>query len=382
MTGRLPGDLASGVIAPRYRMDERPPRTLLWTDVQKILRSNSRSEPPGKRDFAILLLLAACGMGAAEVLALRLRDLDWRAGIVTFRRPKTHVLIELPLLPPIAKALTAYLQSERPPAPRISSVFLRKSVPYEPITSGAIRHRIRYYARVAGISARVIGAHAFRHSHSSRQIDSGASIKVVSDILGHRSASSTSVYVRVALKRLRTVGLPVLAMSQVFQSSIAGELNGFLRFKRSLGYGYKRGEFTLREFDRFLAGYATGNQQWQLDRAAIECLSSKPGRKPVSVSGDAAVLRQFYRYLRRSSDPGAIAEPIWPRLPTESPFVPFLLSEKDILNLLTLCVALKRPRFSNGALQGADSGPLLHRNSFRRSAPPARRGYPSRRPLR
>jgi integrase/recombinase XerD len=134
-------------------------------------------------------------------------------------------------------------------------------------------------------------------------------------------------------------------MSQVFQSSIAGELNGFLRFKRSLGYGYKRGEFTLREFDRFLAGYATGNRQWQLDRAAIEWLSSKPGRKPVSVSGDAAVLRQFYRYLRRSSDPGAIAEPIWPRLPTESPFVPFLLSEKDILNLLTLCVALKRPRF-------------------------------------
>ncbi len=209
ITGRLPIDLASGVIAPRYRIDERPPRTLPWTDVQRILRSISQAEPPGKRDYAILLLLAAYGVGAAEILALRLGDLDWRAGIVTFRRPKTHVSIELPLLPAIAKALTAYLQSERPPAARISSVFLRKSMPYEPITSGAIRHRIRYYARMAGISVRVIGAHAFRHSHASRQIDSGARIKVVSDILGHRSSSSTSVYVRVAVKRLRTVALPV-----------------------------------------------------------------------------------------------------------------------------------------------------------------------------
>jgi len=74
---------------------------------------------------------------------------------------------------------------------------------------GAIRHRIRYYAGLAGISTKVIGAHAFRHSHASRQIDSGANVKVVSDILGHRSSSSTSVYVRVALERLRAVALPV-----------------------------------------------------------------------------------------------------------------------------------------------------------------------------
>ena len=82
-------------------------------------------------------------------------------------------------------------------------------MPYEPMTSGAIRHRIQHYARLAGISTRVIGAHAFRHSHASRQIDAGANVKVVSEILGHRSSSSTSVYVRVALKRLRAVALPV-----------------------------------------------------------------------------------------------------------------------------------------------------------------------------
>jgi site-specific recombinase XerD len=209
MTGRLVTDLASGVIAPRYRTDERPPRTLPWRDVQRILHSISRSEAPGKRDFAIMLLLAAYGFGAAEVLAIRLEDLDWHAGVLKVRRPKTKVPIELPLLPAVAKALTAYLRWERPPVRSIQALFLRKNMPYEPMTSAAIRYRIRHYARLAGIPAKVIGAHAFRHSHASRQIDSGANVKVVSDILGHRSSSSTSVYVRVALKRLRTVALPV-----------------------------------------------------------------------------------------------------------------------------------------------------------------------------
>jgi integrase/recombinase XerD len=208
-TGRLQTDLSSGVMAPRFRVSERPPRTLAWQDVRRILRAIRRSKPPGKRDFAMLLLLATYGLGAAEVLGLRLDDLDWQAGILRARRPKTKVCIELPLLPSVAKALIAYLRWERPPAKGTVRLFLSKRMPYKPITSGAIRHRIRLYATQTGVSAKVIGAHAFRHSHASRQVDSGANLKVVSEILGHRSCASTSVYIRVALKRLRSVGLPV-----------------------------------------------------------------------------------------------------------------------------------------------------------------------------
>jgi integrase len=209
MTGRLTADLANGVIAPRFRIDERPPRCLPWSDVQKILRAIPRTEAPGRRDYAIVLLLATYGLGAAEVLGIRLEDVDWQGGVLRVCRPKTKVSIELPLLPAVAQALTAYLRWERPPAKPVQHIFLRENMPYERITSGAIRHRIRHYARLAGISTEVIGAHAFRHSHASRQIDSGANVKVLSDILGHRSSSSTSVYVRVALERLRSVALPV-----------------------------------------------------------------------------------------------------------------------------------------------------------------------------
>lgn len=208
-TGRLHPDLSKNVLSPRIGFMERPPRALPWGEIRRILRSIRQSEPPGKRDFAMLLMMATYGLGAAEVLSLRLEDLDWQNGILQVRRPKTAVLIELPLLPQVARALAAYIKAERPRAEQERHIFLRVNMPYKRLTSGGIRHRIRYYAREAGILAKVIGAHAFRHSHATRQVDAGANLKVVSDILGHSRSSSTSVYVRVALRRLRMVGLPV-----------------------------------------------------------------------------------------------------------------------------------------------------------------------------
>jgi integrase/recombinase XerD len=133
-------------------------------------------------------------------------------------------------------------------------------------------------------------------------------------------------------------------MSQIFQSPIAADLRKFLQFKRSLGYGYRRAEYTLHEFDRFLVGFAGRSPKWQLDLAAIAWLSSKPARKPVSVSMDAAVLRQLFTYLRRLPHLDVV-EPRWPSLPTESAFVPYHLTERDIVKLLGLCMALDRPAF-------------------------------------
>lgn len=133
-------------------------------------------------------------------------------------------------------------------------------------------------------------------------------------------------------------------IDKAFESPIAAELHGFLQFKRSLGFEYKRAEYAIREFDRYLCDYAKRIPRWQLDRAAIAWLSSKPQRKAVSVSMDAAVLRQMFAYLRRLPHL-CIVEPLWPQLPTESSFVPHYLSEEDVLHLLTLCKELKRPPF-------------------------------------
>jgi integrase len=188
---------------------EQPARVLPWQDVKRILASVQQSKSPGKRDFAMLLMMALYGLGAAELLALKLDDIKWQSGIIALRRPKTGVRFELPLLSPIARSLSAYLQDERPRYVETRRIFLSAVIPYKPLTSGGIRHRIREYAEEAGVAAKVIGAHAFRHTHASRQVDAGANLRVISDILGHRRPSSTSVYVRVALRRLKGVTLPV-----------------------------------------------------------------------------------------------------------------------------------------------------------------------------
>ena len=223
-------------------------------------------------------------------------------------------------------------------------MFLSKKMPYEPITSGAIRHRIRLYATQAGVSAKVIGAHAFRHSHASRQVDSGANLKVVSEILGHRSSSSTSVYIRVAMKRLRGVDCRCRD-EQDLPGSDCRRVARLPSVQAESGYGYGRAEFALREFDRFLSGLPGKIRGGNLIAPpSLGCRVSP--RKPVSVSMDAAILRQLFTYLRRLPHLHVV-EPHWPRLPTESTFVPHYLSESDVVKLLGLCADLKRPGVSS-----------------------------------
>lgn len=208
-SGTLRRDMAAMVEPPRIRFADRPVRTLPWGDVRRMFSKIERDRRIGKRDFAMLLMMATYGFGAAEVLSLRLEDVDWAANTIRVRRPKTGVAIELPLLSPVGRALATYLRSGRPPRIAAREIFVQHGMPHRPLTSGAIAHRVREYAGRAGIEAEVLGAHLLRHCHATRQIDGGANPKIVSDILGHRRPSSTSVYVRVALRRLRAAALPV-----------------------------------------------------------------------------------------------------------------------------------------------------------------------------
>lgn len=208
MTGRINGDLSSFVVAPRVRRMEQPPRALPWAHVQRLLRSVPRDRPIGLRDYALLLLLAAYGFGAAEAVALRLEDIDWKGGVVRLQRPKTGAPLELPLLPAVARALVAYLRRGRPADAGIRQVFVSARLPRRPLSTAAVRHLVCGRAAAAGLAGLVSG-HSLRHTHATRQIDAGVNPKIVGDILGHRRPSSTSVYARVALRHLRSVALPV-----------------------------------------------------------------------------------------------------------------------------------------------------------------------------
>lgn len=209
-SGRLKAELGPAVIAPVVRRFERPRRALPWSDVQKLLRSVDQSSAIGIRDHAMLLLMVTYGLGAGELIRLRLDDIDWSGGKVHVVRPKTGVAIELPLLPAIARVLVRYLRKGRPAHTPTRHLFVQMRIPHAPFdSSGALRHVLNKHAKRAGIGATPLGAHVLRHSHASRQMELGTPPKVVGDILGHRDPESLSAYVRIATDRLRAVSLPI-----------------------------------------------------------------------------------------------------------------------------------------------------------------------------
>jgi site-specific recombinase XerD len=209
-TGEIRNDVASNVVAPRVKPMDRPPRTLPWSDARRLLRAVPVKQPGGRRDYAMLLLMLTYGLGAGEVMGLKIDDIRWEAAILRVCRPKTGVTVELPLLPAVARSLAAYLRYERPIHCAAQEIFVSKALPHSRIVAtGSIYYMVQKHARAAGIDALHLGSHTLRHTYACRQIDTGASAKVVGDILGHQYPSSTSAYIRVALSRLRQVALPV-----------------------------------------------------------------------------------------------------------------------------------------------------------------------------
>ena len=209
-SGRISHDLARGVVSPRVRRGGNLPRVLPWADVQRIFRAIDRTTRTGQRDYALLLMMAVYGLGSGEARNLTLESVDWRRQEVRVVRPKTGAAVHLPLLPAVGQALAKYLQRGRPRHCTSKALFVQMHAPYGSLrSSAAIRHILHKHAMIAGISTVSLGSHVLRHSHASRQIDQGASATVVGDILGHRRPESTSAYVRVALRRLRNLALPV-----------------------------------------------------------------------------------------------------------------------------------------------------------------------------
>lgn len=184
------------------------PKVLRPEEVERILKSCDQSHPPGRRNYAILVLLARLGLRAGEVVRLTLDDLHWDTGEITVGG-KGKRWDRLPLPADAGRALARYLKQERP---RSASrrVFLRSKAPLLPLTrSGAITSVVRRAIGRAGVRVeRTTGAYLFRHTLATRMLARGASLSEIGEILRHRSPDTTAIYAKVDLGRLRTLALP------------------------------------------------------------------------------------------------------------------------------------------------------------------------------
>jgi len=184
------------------------PDYLPWDDVRRVIDSVEGSDPAGKRDRALLLLVATTGMRNGELRRLEVGDIHWRAGEVHLRRTKNRRDRVVPLVAEAGSALADYLLHGRPRT-LARQIFVSHRPPIRPLqvsstVSAIVRRRL---ARLAIRPARA-GTHLLRHSLATQLVRQARPIKEVADLLGHQAIDTTAVYVKVALPQLATVALP------------------------------------------------------------------------------------------------------------------------------------------------------------------------------
>ncbi len=204
--GWIKNDLSGEILLPKCYKLEDLPRELGAEHVHKVLEATRTDHSAiGRRDYAILTLLATYGLRAGEVTGLHLEDIDWRNDILRVRRGKSGAYAELPLLPHPGDAILAYLRHGRPKT-EARQVFVRTVAPHTGLAALTTQIRERL-ASVGATTPGRRGPHAFRHARAASLLRRGVTIKEIGDVLGHRSTGSTAAYLRLAIDDLRTVAL-------------------------------------------------------------------------------------------------------------------------------------------------------------------------------
>lgn len=202
--GKLVLDLSLELPRPsRFSADQRP-KYLPWAKVEELLAGVDRSSLGGKRDYAILTLLACHGLRAGEAAKLRVQDIDFNEGSFLLRDRKDGRCARLPLSARAKEALEDYLRL-RPSGP-YAEVFLSVPPPRRPLAAARIGDIAQAHLRRRFPSGLTFyGSHVLRHSFAKCLLDRGARLADLGMILGHRSLRSTLVYARIATEELREV---------------------------------------------------------------------------------------------------------------------------------------------------------------------------------
>ena len=181
------------------------PRPLEQSQAAALLASCDLQAPTGRRDLAMLTLLARMGLRAGEVAGLKLEDIDWRTGEITIAG-KGNRRDRLPLPADVGQAIAAYLRDGRPASAVDRSVFIRARAPRCGLTAGGVTQAVAAAAVRAGLGT--IHAHRLRHTAATAMLAGGGSLADIGQVLRHRRPLTTAAYVKVNVEALRTLARP------------------------------------------------------------------------------------------------------------------------------------------------------------------------------
>ncbi len=202
--GLTPKRLDSAVpTVPRWRAGALP-RSIDPKAVRRLLSSCDRRTAVGLRDHAIILCLWRLGLRAGEVVAMRLDDVDWRAGEVVVHGKGARDE-RLPLPVEVGESVAGYVRRGRP-RHDARAVFLRANAPLGPLSGSGVRWVVYSACDRAGLKR--VGAHRLRHTAAAQLLQQGASLEEVAQVLRHRSIDTTAIYSKIDLRALSAVAQP------------------------------------------------------------------------------------------------------------------------------------------------------------------------------
>jgi site-specific recombinase XerD len=208
--GLLDAAVLDAVPAVRSSKQARVPSVWDPGHVARILAAIDRSNPCGKRDYAIILLITRLGLRSIDVKRLEFADFDWPGNRLFMVQAKTGHRVQLPLLKEVGWAVIDYIRHGRPVCD-CPQLFLRHLAPTGPFSDQDHLHQILVkHARVAHVPVsdkRRHGMHSLRHTLATKLLEDGTPVEQIADILGHQSVQSTGVYLKSSLVLLAKCAL-------------------------------------------------------------------------------------------------------------------------------------------------------------------------------
>jgi integrase/recombinase XerD len=203
-SGKTERDLSKGI--PRV-IQKRPdlPRHLKPEDIQRLIEAVRTDDTKGRRNYAMLLLMARLGLRATEVIAIQIDDIDWRSGEILIRgKGKLHDRMPLPA--DVGEAMVSYIKNGRVGISR--ALFVSSRAPHKPFKDSQmlgtiLRNAFKKIGRKP--PHKFIGSHLFRHSLATDMLRKGASLDEISDVLRHRSRQTTMIYAKYDIDALRSI---------------------------------------------------------------------------------------------------------------------------------------------------------------------------------
>ena len=344
LDGQITTPLAGAVPSAACWQLAALPRAVSPADLARIVDDCDRRCVAGRRDYAVIVLLARLGLRAGEVAAL-----DWatstggRARSPSAARAAAATACRCPPTP--AKRVAGWLAGGRPPDTACPAVFVRLRPPHGRLASTSVSYVVRRASLRAGIAA--AGAHRLRHSTAVTMLAAGGTLAEIGQVLRHATAQHDR-YLRQGRPARAVAAGPALAGVPAM-SQLAATSRTTWRCAGRWASSWRKEGRLLPDFAAFAE--AAGAATVTID-LAVRWAAKPEGTSPVWAAQRLSMVRGFARYLQ-AIDPATQVPPAG-LLPARTRRVtPYIYSDAEIAALMTAARALPSP------LKAATFGTLI-----------------------